>query len=322
MQDSSFLFIGVDVSKAELVVAMGPDRRPCAVPNDAPAITKWLREVPANALIAMESTGRYHGLLAHLASQAGFKVYVLNARDVFFYARAMGARAKTDGVDAVLIARYLAEHHAHLHPWRPGSCVQQQLHQLLTRRAQVAAHRSALRQVFTGIDAANVDTAPLHDAFDALLQSMDQQMQLLIASDAPMAQGCERLRTIIGIGPQGSVMLATLLSRVQFANADALVAYSGLDPRANDSGAKRGRRRLSKRGPALLRRQMYLAGFAASHSKALKPLYQSIRAKGFSTTEALVILGRKLLRIAFAIWKGKEVFDPSRLLPKPAVNPQ
>lgn len=322
MQDSSFLFIGVDVSKAELVVAMGPDRRPCAVPNDAPAITKWLREVPANALIAMESTGRYHGLLAHLASQAGFKVYVLNARDVFFYARAMGARAKTDGVDAVLIARYLAEHHAHLHPWRPGSGVQQQLHQLLTRRAQVAAHRSALRQVFTGIDAANVDTAPLHDAFDALLQSMDQQMQLLIASDAPMAQGCERLRTIIGIGPQGSVMLATLLSRVPFANADALVAYSGLDPRANDSGAKRGRRRLSKRGPALLRRQMYLAGFAASHSKALKPLYQSIRAKGFSTTEALVILGRKLLRIAFAIWKGKEVFDPSRLLPKPAVNPQ
>ena len=169
MQDSSFLFIGVDVSKAELVIAMGPDRRPCSVPNDAQAIAKWLAEIPANALIAMESTGRYHGLLAHLASQAGFKVYVLNARDVYFYARALGARAKTDGVDAVLIARYLAEHHARLHPWRPGSAVQQQLQQLLTRRAKVASHRSALRQVFVGIDAAHVDTAPLHDAFDALL---------------------------------------------------------------------------------------------------------------------------------------------------------
>jgi transposase len=111
-------------------------------------------------------------------------------------------------------------------------------------------------------------------------------------------------------------LLATLLSRFDFANADALVAYSGLDPRPNDSGTKRGRRRLSKKGPPLLRRQMYLAGFAASHSKALKPLYQSIRAKGFATTAALMILGRKLLRVAFAIWKGNEVFDPARLIPK------
>ena len=63
---------------------------------------------------------------------------------------------------------------------------------------------------------------------------------------------------------------------------------------------------------------MYRAGFAASHSKALKPLYQSIRAKGFATTEALVILGRKLLRVAFSVWKGDEVFDPARLMPNPA----
>ena len=62
--------------------------------------------------IAMESTGRYNGLLAHLAHQAGLTVYVLNARDVFFYARALGMRAKTNGVHADVIARYLAEHHA------------------------------------------------------------------------------------------------------------------------------------------------------------------------------------------------------------------
>jgi transposase len=311
------LYIGVDVSKAELVVAMGPQQRPYSVANEAASIKRWLQEIPANALIAMESTGRYHGLLAHLASQAGLTVYVLNARDVFFYARALGTRAKTDGVDAGVIARYLAEHHARLYPWQPASALQQRLQDLLTRRAQVVVHRSALRQIFTGVDVKGVQTEPLHDAFEALLESIDTQVQALISSDAQMAQGCERLRTITGIGPQTSALLATLLSRVEFANADALVAYSGLDPRPNDSGAKRGRRRLSKKGPPLLRRQMYLAGFAASHSKALKPLYQSIRDKGFSTTEALVILGRKLLRVAFAVWKGNEVFDPARLLPKP-----
>jgi transposase len=107
------------------------------------------------------------------------------------------------------------------------------------------------------------------------LESMDTQVQEL---DMPvmhrLAQGCQRLRTITGIGPQTSALLATLLSRLEFANADALVAYSGLDPRPNDSGAKHGRRRLSKKGPPLLRRQIYLAGFAASRSKALRPLYR------------------------------------------------
>jgi transposase len=308
--------IGVDVSKAELVVAMDPDRRPCSVANDAASISSWLKEVPAHALIAMESTGRYHGLLAHLACQAGLKVYVLNARDVFFYARALGTRAKTDGVDAGVIARYLAEHHARLHPWRAANSLQQRLQDLLTRRAQVVTHRTALRQVFTGVDLQGIELAKLQEAFDAFVRSIDDQVQTLIASDPQMARGCTRLRTITGIGPQTSALLVTLFSRFEFANADALVAYSGLDPRPNDSGTKRGRRRLSKKGPPLLRRQIYLAGFAASHSKALAPLYQSIRAKGFSTTEALVILGRKLLRAAFAVWKSEQVFDPARLVAK------
>jgi transposase len=312
------LFIGVDVSKAELVIAISSQQRVHSVANDAASIGRWLRQVPSHALIAMESTGRYHGLLAHLASQAGLKVYVLNARDVFFYARALGTRAKTDGVDAGVIARYLAEHHAHLHPWPAGSLLQQRLQQLLARRAQLATARAGLKQLVAGIDARDIDTRALHRAFDDLLQAIDAKVQALIASDAQLAAGCQRLRTITGIGPQTAALLATLLSRFEFANADALVAYSGLDPRPNDSGTQRGRRRLSKKGPPLLRRQMYLAGFAASSSRALKPLYRALRAKGFATTEAFVILGRKLLRVAFALWRSSASFDPTRLISKTA----
>ena len=312
------LFIGVDVSKAELVISMSSQPHINSVTNDAASIERWLRKVPSHALLAMESTGRYHGLLAHLASQAGLKVYVLNARDVYFYARALGTRAKTDGVDAGVIARYLAEHHAHLHPWQAGSSLQQRLQQLLSRRAQLAVSRSALQQVMTGIDPRDIDLSTLQAAFDGLLQAMDTKVQELIASDAQLAAGCQRLRTIIGIGPQAAALLGTLFSRFQFANADALVAYSGLDPRASDSGTQRGRRRLTKKGPPLLRRQVYLMGFAASSSKALKPLYRALRAKGFAATEAFVIMGRRLLRVAFAIWNGTDAFDPTRLMPKSA----
>lgn len=310
------LFIGVDVSKAELVISLGSGHRPRSVVNNAAGIADWLREVPPHALVAMESTGRYHGLLAHLASQAGLKVFVLNARDVHFYAQALGMRAKTDGVDAQLIARYLAEHHGHLHPWQPASAVQQRLQDLLTRRAQLAAQRSAFKQIVTGVDASDIDTGELQRAFDTLLKAMDSRMQELVTSDPRLSAGCQRLLTITGVGPQTSVLLATLFSRFDFGNADALVAYCGLDPRPNDSGARHGRRRLSKKGPSLLRRQIYLVGFAASRSKALRPLYEAIRAKGFATTAAFIILGRKLLRVAFAVWKGTQSFDPARLMPK------
>lgn len=306
------VFIGVDVSKDELVIARAGQPL-CRVPNDAPGIHAWLRGVPAHALIAMESTGRYHGLLAQLSAQAGLKVYVLNARDVFFYARALGTRAKTDRVDASVIARYLAEHHEQVHPWQPASAAQQQLQELLKRRAQVVAHHSALKLSLAGIEVQGDALHGLKGAFDALLRSIDEQVRRLIDGDVQMAQGYRRLQTITGVGPQTGALLTVLLSRFRFADSDALVAYSGLDPRPNDSGAKRGRRRLSKKGPALVRKQMYLAGLAAARSKALKPQYQVLRAKGFTSTEAIVILGRKLLRVAFAVWKSGEAFDPARM---------
>lgn len=306
-------FIGVDVSKSELVISVD-DLPPLSVVNDVAHITRWLAQLPRDCCIAMESTGRYHLLLAQLALQAGLLVYVLNARDVYFYAKALGARAKSDARDCVVIRRYVQEHFQSLYPWQPGTKVQQQLHALLTRRAQVSAHQAAIKQTLKDTPLPEDHLTQLMQSFKNLIGAMDRQVIDLIAKVEVMQQGCVRLQTITGIGPQTGALLTELLSRLHFANSDALVAYSGLDPRANDSGTKKGRRRLSKRGPALLRRQMYLAAFAASHSKALKPLYTHIRAKGFSMTESMVILARKLLRVAFAIWKGQETFNPEQLL--------
>src|SRR4051812_20209970 len=147
-----------------------------------------------------------------------------------------------------------------------------------------------------------------------MLLEVDRQLQEQLQQDSEMCRVSALLRTITGIGPLGAAMLASLLGRIHFANADALVAYSGLDPRPNDSGQKHGRRKLSKRGPPELRRQMYLAGFSAAHSKTLKPVYRSIREKGFTPTEAFVILGRKLLRVAWAVWRSGKPFEPALLV--------
>ena len=151
MQDSPGVF-GVDVAKAEVVVAAAVERMPRkAICNERKALAAWLHTLPAGSIVAMESTGMHHRLLAELAHAAGMRVYVLNARDVYFYARALGARSKTDRVDAAIIARYAAEHHARLHAWQPAAGVYEQAMQLLRRRARVVVARERLRQTLAEV---------------------------------------------------------------------------------------------------------------------------------------------------------------------------
>jgi transposase len=310
------LIVGADVAKAELVVGCPGHSEVRHIANRAQEIDAWLSELPAGSIVAMESTGVYHRLLATRAHAAGMRVYVLNARDVHFYAKAMGTRGKTDRVDAGVIARYVAEHHARLRPWRPTEPAHGRIEELVRRRGVLVTKRDAIRQTLRGCADLAASLALLERTFDDLLGALDAKVQSLIDADAALIAGQRRVASVIGFGPQGSSMLAVLLARLDFANADALVAYSGLDPRPHDSGNKRGKRRITKRGPAYLRRQVYMAGFSASHSKALKPLYQALRAKGFATTEAFMILGRKLLRAAYAVWKTGQPFEPSKLMPK------
>jgi transposase len=301
--------VGVDVSKDTLACCVNGVRQERA--NTKEAIQAWLHGLPAGSIVAMESTGRYHQMLAALAYAQGMRVYVLNSMDVYFYVRALGTRGKTDMTDAAVIARYVAEHAGKLHPWTPGTHAQLQLQELVRRRAGISTHRAALRQMLSGVPALRAAFGQLEAGFELLMADVDRQLQALIDADQDMRQADAALQTITGIKLQGSALLISLLSRIRFANVDALIAYSGLDPRANDSGLKRGTRRLSKKGPPELRRQMYLAAFSATRSKAFKPIYQALLAKGFKTTEAFVILARKILRIAWAVWKTRRPFDPA-----------
>jgi transposase len=307
------VFVGVDVAKAELVVARHGQTDFPTIPNQAQAISAWLRELPDGACLAMESTGRYHQMLASLAQAAGLQVFVLNARDVHFYAKALGARAKTDRLDAHVIARYAAEQHTRLHRWIAPCPALQQVRSLLGQRWAVVSKRTALRQSLQGCDGAiTLEVQALEAGFAALLKAIDARIVALLGQDGGVRQRQRLLQSIVGVGPQSSALLASVLAQVQFASADALVAYSGLDPRACDSGSSRGRRRLSKRGQPALRHQMYMAAMSACHTSTFKSLYQALRARGLKTTEALVVLARKLLRIAFAVWRSGQPFDPTR----------
>ena len=149
--------------------------------------------------------------------------------------------------------------------------------------------------------------------FNQLIARIDLRVKALVEANPERKQHFTRLRTITGVGPIVGTALVNTLDRVPVKSADAFVAFAGLDPRPDDSGQHRGKRRLSKRGPAELRRLLYLAALSAAKTKTWRPLYEHYRAKGLSTTAALVILARRIARTAWSIYTYKTEFDPARL---------
>lgn len=305
---------GVDVSKAMLVVDQYESETLMEIGNAPEPIAAWLASVPAGSVIAMEATGAYHRLLAHLAHAAGMVVYVLNPQTLKHYARAIGQRGKTDRCDARMITRYVVHERAKLRCWQPPAAPADTLSRLLVRRRALVTARQMLCQSLSGMPALKGPRQTLLTSFKRMIGSVDLLIRVELGRVPEMAALYRRLRSIVGIGEVVAAQLVAVLTALHFTRADAFVAYTGLDPRPDDSGQHRGKRRLSKHGPALLRCLLYNAGMAASNSKLFKPLYIQLRARGLQSTEAIVILARKIARIAFALYKSGQTFDAQRYL--------
>ena len=316
----SATFIGVDVCQRSLDIGHCGAGEVLKIANTAASIRRWMAAIPPASHIAVESTAKLHLPLVHAALAAGHFVYVLNPRDLAHYAQALGRRAKTDRLDALLIARYLQREHKELHVYQPPSALQSQLDELIQRRHKLVVARQAQRQSFAQMSCKLRSATRLARAYDAAIAEIDERLQRLAAQDPTLSSASKRLRTIVGFGPLLAVSMAHAITRLPFSNADAFIAYSGLDPRPRDSGKLRGRRYLSKRGPAELRRLLYTAAMSASHSKLWRPNYQRLLARGFATTQALVVLSRKLARIAFSILKRNVDFQPE-LVKIPCAQP-
>lgn len=306
-------FIGIDVARADVVVAIHGDTATRSVANTRTALTSWLKSLPAGSRLGLESTGSYHELLAELAHGAGFTVYLLNPKDVRHYAASVGTRAKTDQVDARLLARFIAREHEALHPWQPPTPVQRQLDTLLKRRATLVRARGAIRQSMAHLSALKTEINTTFKAVDKLLEAIDREIEQTLASQPEVQGQAACIRSVPGIGLLTGAALLNLFRRLPAVRADAVVAFTGLDPRPCDSGQKRGKRRLSKRGPSELRRLLFNAAMSAAKTNCWRPYYDRERTKGLPTTAALVVIARRLVRVAFALFKKQIHFNPDRI---------
>uniref|UniRef100_UPI0030D8DA18 IS110 family transposase n=1 Tax=Pseudomonas capeferrum TaxID=1495066 RepID=UPI0030D8DA18 len=236
--------VGVDVAKDELVIYHAETDRLEAIPNTKAAIKKWLKELPAPVDVAIEATNIYHQEFADLAYAQGCVIYMIGGYELSHYRKGVKVRAKTDALDARLLARYLNNEGHQLHPWTPPSPLYCRLVSLFRRRADLVQARVSLKQSWS-------NEPLLKKAFENQIKAM-QRLEILLEKTiqtqleaAGLGAQLKRCMKVEGIGLLNGARLLTSFQRGDFRNADAFIAFLGLDLRISDSGKKKGRRCLS-----------------------------------------------------------------------------
>ncbi len=302
--------VGIDIAKAEIVIYRSDLQTTDTIQNDRTALKRWLKTLPAQSAIAVEATNIYHLDTVELAHAMGHQVYVVDAYRVSNYRRGIGQRAKNDPCDARLLARYLTNEQDGLRIWSPPPKAYTSLKSLLHRRATLIQNHAGLMLSWANEPLLKKVQAAQQKAFKQADQAI-QKLLRKVSKEAGIEENIDRCKAIEGVGELTATGLATTFMRGDFANSDAFIAFLGMDLTVDDSGKKNGTRYLTKKGDPEVRRLAYNAAMAACRSAKWKPFYESYLARGFSKTQALVALARKLCRVAFALMKNQSEYQPA-----------
>lgn len=306
------LIIGVDVSKADLTIARADTTESLTLTNDRRTIRRWLKTLTAPACIAVEATNTYHLTLLDEAQRRHHTLYVINAYQLSRYRDSIGSRAKTDRADAALLVRYLQREHDQLRPWHRPPAAYVTAQRLLRRRATLTQVRTTLQQSLADLPGLKTSVRALLTRIDQLDRRIQKRLQQAL-HEADWLDDAQRCQAVEGIGPLTAAALTIAFHRGHFQTSDAFIAFLGLDVRVRESGTWRGRRKLTKQGDAEIRRLLHNAAMAAKRSHTWAAFYQRYIERGLQPTQALVILARKLARVAFALLKNQTDYQPGGL---------
>jgi len=311
---SRAIYVGIDVSKARLDVALLPAGEARSFSNDpqgVAALRDWLAG-QAVGLVVMEATGGYERLCAAPLTVAVITVAIVNARQAREFARSMGQLAKTDRLDAAVLAqlaqvldaspqraRYLA---------RPPEAAHEALQALVVRRRQLLGMRVAeahrLEQA-TGL--ARKSIVKMLAVLDRQLATIDADIDTHLRTHNGVAR--ELLDSVKGVGPATIACLLAELPELGQAPSKRLSVLAGVAPLNCDSGQHRGQRHIWGGRPRV-RTALYMATLSAvRYNPALKAFYGRLLAHGKPKKVALVAWMHKLLRILNAIMRSGRPWD-------------
>jgi transposase len=298
------IFIGIDVSKARLDVAMHPSAEKLSVSNDEAgigALVQRLSEVKP-ALIVLEATGGLERSIAGALGSAQLPVVVVNPRQVRDFAKATGQLAKTDRIDALVLARFAEAVRPPLRPL-PDE-VSLELRALIARRRQLIEMMVAERNRLSAASRAVRKRIEAHLRWlEAELERADKDLDQAIRQSPIWREHEDLLKSVPGIGPIVSRTLLAELPELGVLNRKQIAALAGIAPFNRDSGTFRGRRGIWG-GRASVRAALYMAALVASRrNSVIRAFYKRLRENGKAPKVALVACMRKLLTILNAMIK-------------------
>jgi transposase len=307
-------FIGLDVAKAQLDIALRPSGERWAVPNDASGVTRLVDRLQAlhPTLIVLEATGGLERFVTSALATAGLPVVVVNPRQVRDFARATGQMAKTDALDARVLSHFADVIRPTPRP-RPDAQTQE-LRALLGRRQQLIGMRTAEQNRLAGASGRLAKDIEAHIAWlNASIVTLDDDLETLLRASPLWRANDALLQSTPGIGPVCARTLLLELPELGTLTRQQIAALVGVAPLNCDSGTLRGRRTIWG-GRAQGRAVLYMGTLVATrHNPRIKDFYARLLAAGKAKKVALTACMHKLLTILNAMlkhrtsWQAQEV---------------
>lgn len=300
-------FVGIDVSKACVDVFIEREARFVSVPNQAADLAQLAGALEPDSLVVLEATGGYDRALCaalETASLAYVRVNPLRARD---FARALGQLAKTDQLDARMLAqmgRALG-----LPPQPPGRPDRERLTSLSRRRDQLVNLRAREANHAESADRESQESIERHTHWLCReIEELDHQIAAQIKAAPELAHANSLLRSTPGVGPVAATTILALLPELGTRSDKAIAALAGLAPLNRDSGTLRGTRHIGP-GRARVRKALYMAALNAVRcNPRFKAAYLALRQRGKPAKLALIAIARKLIVILNAMLRHDTPF--------------
>ena len=285
------------------------------VSNDLAGYKELVSWLPEGTQVAMEATGPYYVQLATYLYEHGYTVSVVNPLQVKRYSQMKLSRAKTDAVDARVIAEYAAAGKAGA--WAPDDKAITQLRQLHTALESIDKQISMNQNQLEAFTSTGVTEPFLMKELKSLLASLkakkkklEAHIEKLVASQYRETAGL--LRSVPGIGPRSAALIIIVTNNFQkFSNHKQLIAFVGLSPTIRQSGTSiKAAGGICKMGNPQVRRALYMASLSAAKKlPAARAMSERMKAKGKPGKVINIAIANKLLKTAFAVVNKKQAFD-------------
>jgi transposase len=300
------LYVGIDVAKESLDVCLLADSKRFSTSNDSKGFVQLLKALPTpgSCLVVLEATGGYQRAVVAELVASGHQVAVVNPRQVRDFARGLGFLAKTDRLDAEVIARFGQQ--AQPRSLEKSSGIQQELQQLVTRRRQLIDLRTA--------ETNRLETATTKSVVKSLLSMIEQlekkirqiekEMSKLVESDEALQCQAALIESVPGVGAITAATLIAELPELGRLNRQEIAALAGLAPFNRDSGKFHGRRAIWG-GRSAVRGVLYMAALSARRcNPVIQDFANRLKDAGKPFKVVLTACMRKLLVILNTIIKN------------------